>query len=117
MKNLSPEEIATLTDRYFHGSERYNCAQTVLRIIQEIIDSPISTIQTATAWGGGRSPNGYCGALYALLSQVPEAEHEEVINTFKSEVGSPYCREIRRNNTVPCSRCVITAATIFNTRS
>ncbi len=111
---LNDEEIEKLVDRYFHGKENYNCAQSVLCIVKEKNSLNKIDIDTASAWGGGRSPDGLCGALYALLSQTPKEQHEKIISEFKSKVGSIKCREIRKANTTSCKECVKIASKIFN---
>ena len=99
-------KIPQLAARYFHGQEGYNCAQAVLAISHELIGTTDNNISQATAWGGGRAENGYCGALYGALSLCPQEMHQEIIDEFNKRVGATRCREIRPNGLKPCQECV-----------
>lgn len=61
--------------------------------------------------GGGRAPEGVCGALYAAGLVVGEENREKVYQDFISENGSSLCRELKANS-VPCPKCVETAAAL-----
>ena len=51
----------------FHGVEKYNCAQAVLAAYKDKVNVSQETIDEFKAYGGGRVPTGYCGALHAAL--------------------------------------------------
>jgi hypothetical protein len=91
----------------------YNCAQTVLKILKTEHTICAEDIHSAKANGSGRAPNGTCGALYAILSQLPENKHSQAIESFKAEATSEKCREIRRNQKLSCQGCVEKALTLF----
>ena len=99
-------KIPQLAARYFQGQEGYNCAQAVLAISHELIGTTDNNISQATAWGGGRAENGYCGALYGALSLCPQEMHQEIIDEFNKRVGATRCREIRPYGLKPCQECV-----------
>lgn len=46
---------------FFHAEDNLNCAQSVLKYF----DAPAAQIAEFKAFGGGRAPEGLCGALYA----------------------------------------------------
>ena len=61
--------------------------------------------------GGGKAPEGRCGALYAALRLTPEECHSEVLQRFKAAAGSEFCREIKAGNPpFSCAECVRTGA-------
>ena len=62
--------------------------------------------------GGGRAPEGRCGALYAALLLSPAERHEELRRRFAAGIGSEFCREIKTVHHVPCERCVEFAASL-----
>lgn len=105
--------------RYFRGEEGYNCAQAVARIMQEnvqevqkISDEMISRMANC---GGGRAPEGLCGALFGALEIVGEEGRRRLKDAFKEKIGSGYCREIRRNKMAPCRDCVAAAVDLLLT--
>ena len=65
--------------------------------------------------GGGRAPEGRCGALHALLRMLPEECAEAVREKFISVNGSEFCRELKTVLHVPCAQCVETAAALAET--
>ena len=85
----------------------HNCAQAVaagcghLELVAEL----------ATC-GGGRAPEGRCGALHAALLLAPEEHHEAIRNAFVKENGSEFCKELKGVLQVPCTKCVETAAAL-----
>ncbi len=69
------------------------------------------TIRTAALQGGGKAPEGVCGALHAarvILGNGPALE--EIENGFSAKAGSKQCREIRGMRSLPCSGCVTLSA-------
>lgn len=60
--------------------------------------------------GGGRAPEGLCGALYAAtLLAVPE-KTAILKEEFSAAAGALTCREIKSGTKFPCSECVRLAA-------
>ncbi len=92
---------------FFHKEDNLNCAQAVLKFCEshEAVNPEI--ISEFKAHGGGRAPEGVCGALYAVnfifndMKETSELEKE-----FTSLAGSTACREIRRNRKLSCAACV-----------
>jgi len=94
-----------------YRSRKLNCTQSVLKGMQELLSVPDETIASARMFGGGRAPQGHCGALHAALSVAPDDKSREKIRSrFASEAGSAICREIRRTRKTPCVECVRIAA-------
>ena len=80
---------------------RYNCAQSVAAGAgREDLTSDFA------AMGGGRAPEGLCGALYAALQLLPEEKQEAAREAFLARAGSLYCREIKSGTVFSCAECV-----------
>lgn len=95
----------------FHGTEKFNCAQAILKTFQHEAGILESAIREAKDHGGGRAPHGLCGALHSGLSLL----QEEKIRNYASEeftrlAGSTKCREIRQQKKLSCKDCVKLAA-------
>ena len=96
---------------WFHGKEKFNCAQAVLKAFQ--MESGISedTIQIAASQGGGRAPEGVCGALHAARVILKNSTTLTSIETdFAAKAGSNQCREIRGIRALSCRGCVALSA-------
>ncbi len=83
----------------------HNCAQSVAAGLGR--EDMVKTLADA---GGGRAPEGICGALYAALLAAPEAKREEIRREFASRAGSVFCRELKTVHRFPCVECVRLAA-------
>jgi len=90
---------------YMQVPKEYNCAQTVAKAFGR--DDLLETLKSC---GGGRAPNGLCGALHSALLLVPEGEQETVKQRFFEEVGEIHCKPIRKAGQTKCVDCVRTAA-------
>ena len=86
---------------YSRNPKTHNCAQAVAAGCgrEDLVES-------LKANGGGRTPEGRCGALYAALLMSPEDTHETLKETFRNKAGSEFCKEIRSAGKTPCARCV-----------
>lgn len=92
---------------YFHGPEGYNCAQAVLKTLQNIYTIADSTITAYAKFGGGRADNGLCGALFALHHVIKTPEQIAAVNSdFEKYAGSTKCKEIKKLNRLSCKGCV-----------
>ena len=83
----------------------HNCAQAVAAGCGR--DDLVESLKVC---GGGKAPEGYCGALYAALLLSPKELHPALKETFRNKVGSEFCREIRAAGKTPCVKCVEIAA-------
>ena len=101
---------------YFLGREGYrklNCGQAVLSAFKKELDVSDGTIQEFGGYGGGKAPEGFCGAFYAA-KMVLERHSPELLPdleaSFVRAAGSVKCREIRSARKLSCLGCVETAA-------
>jgi hypothetical protein len=95
------------------NSRRGNCAQAVALAWKEKKDPSSAHSEQFAAYGGGRAPQGFCGALHAARELA--GEHQEKLTEQFKERTSGYttCRDIRKNRVMPCTACVETAAEIL----
>lgn len=86
---------------------RYNCAQAVYHAFggEELIE-PLQSC------GGGRAPEGLCGALYGAIQAAPELE-EKLRGEFAALNGAVTCRQLKGEGRVPCEQCVRTACELL----
>jgi len=84
-----------------------NCAQSVAAGCGH----PELTAELSSC-GGGRAPEGRCGALHAALRMVPAERGEAVRAAFIAKNGSEFCRELKTVHHTPCEQCVETAAAL-----
>ena len=61
------------------------------------------------ACGGGKAPEGRCGALHAAMLIAGEARAEQIRKSFVAELGAETCAELKRSLGIPCAKCVETA--------
>lgn len=78
-----------------------NCAQSVAVLAgrEELSDG-------LSGYGGGRAPEGLCGALHAALMCVPAGKREALLKEFEAEAGNVRCSDLKRENRFPCLDCV-----------
>ena len=88
--------------KYFHGAEGYNCAQAVLAVF----DVPADELAAAKANGGGRTPDGVCGAFHSARELVGEVAFAEMSEKMADAAGSLRCREIMSLKKLSCRDCV-----------
>lgn len=83
----------------------HNCAQAVAAgagredLVEEFVN-----------FGGGKAPEGLCGALYAAMLLSPEACRENVRKKFVEFAGADTCFTLKMRNRTSCIRCVEKAA-------
>lgn len=96
---------------YFHGKERYNCAQAVLKTFQKEFNISEEEIIAAARKGAGRAEGGLCGALYGALYLVKDENlQKEITTAFEKEAGAIHCRQVRKVGKLSCRGCVRLAA-------
>lgn len=83
----------------------HNCAQAV---VEGCGGTPEQVAEMA-ACGGGRAPEGLCGALHGALVLCP-AHAEAIKAAFAEKVGALTCRDIKATAKTPCPTCVEVAA-------
>lgn len=106
---MNKESIANLS-KEFHAGKRGNCAMSVAYGYARAAGKPeaeaVETAEMFRNFGGGRAPDGQCGALYAAKMMQPD--HAEAIEEFfkRGAQGCTKCKEIRPAAVIPCNRCV-----------
>lgn len=106
MRTMKEDEAVKL----FHGKEGYNCAQAIVATFSKTDVA----IEEYKKFGGGRAPENICGAAYAGLTLLDDAQAGEYRKTFETRLGALTCKGLKRNR-VPCKECVRTSAEILNT--
>lgn len=93
--------MSKATDFFSRVPKTHNCAQSVAAAAgrDDLVDQLKSN-------GGGRTPEGRCGALYAALLLNPEEKHEAIRKSFREQAGSEFCKELRQAGQTPCVKCV-----------
>ena len=84
---------------------QHNCAQAVAAGFGRE-----DLMEELAACGGGRAPEGLCGALHAALLIVPEACRARARQDFIDFAGADTCFTLKMRNRTPCIRCVEKAA-------
>jgi hypothetical protein len=93
-----------------NGSERMNCAQSVLKAFTAQFKVDADLVKLFGSYGRGNAPDGLCGAFYAVKYL---SEKNSVINDFAEFekhfvelAGSVKCAEIRAAKKISCLDCV-----------
>ncbi len=92
--------------RLFHGEEKYNCCQAVLAAY----DSEHDKIEDAKSFGGGRAPDGLCGAFFGAKIILGDQSFDNIKEEFRTAAGGLNCQEIRPAGEFSCKECVALAA-------
>ncbi len=83
---------------------RLNCAQSVLAGFGVTED----VIAEFALYGGGKAPEGWCGAAYAAAHILKNKQ--AVQDYFLEQAGAITCNEIRKLRKLSCIGCVEKAA-------
>jgi hypothetical protein len=94
--------------------ERLNCAQSVLYAWREVSGDRSLALADLKPFGGGRAPDGICGALHTACVIAPERA-DALKQRFAARLGSLYCKELRAAKAHPCETCVVQAAELLQT--
>lgn len=99
---------------FFHGKERFNCAQAVLKAFQPESGVSNEAINAAASAGGGKALGGVCGALYvARVLLDDQGLFKDVSDRFSRKAGSVQCMQIRMMRQMPCLECVSLSAKLL----
>jgi len=103
--------VKTAKNHYLGLSEhkRMNCAQSVIAAFKDKFDLKDEEIEEFKHFGGGKAPEGLCGAFYAskyILKQFHIEKEIEFEKYFVKLSGSNKCREIRQRKIFSCLDCV-----------
>ena len=91
------------------GCRRMNCAQAVMSAFSKDFNIDESMVDAFKNYGGGRAPDGLCGAYYAvryILSRVEPDRLEELEKHFLEHAGALECRNIKGLKKLSCVGCV-----------
>ncbi len=95
------------------GPRKLNCAESVAQAFRHAVPLSEEELRSFRGCGGGKAPEGYCGAFYAaryILERHFPHRAQESMAQLHSEAGSLKCREIRTLKKLPCVGCVEKAA-------
>jgi hypothetical protein len=92
--------------------ERVNCAQSVLHAWREKSGDTSIALADLKPFGGGRAPDGLCGALHAACKVAPNRAEAWKLS-FAARLGSLYCKELRAAKVHPCETCVVQATELL----
>ncbi len=100
-------EVEKALSSFRQPPHMYNCAQTICAAFgrEDLLESMQSC-------GGGRAPEGTCGALYGAMQVCPQRA-AELQAAFQAANGATQCRQLKGENRVPCQVCVRTAAELL----
>ena len=90
------------------GYKRANCAEAIICAFMDKFELDEDTADSFRQFGGGRAPEGACGAFYAakyiLETKCPE-KVSEFEKFFIDNAGALKCCDIKSRRT-PCVACV-----------
>jgi hypothetical protein len=98
----------------YFSQRRGNCAQAVAHAWKSKNPSSPHAPEQFTACGGGRAPEGVCGALHAGCTVAGEPHAANIRTKFAEKAGGHQtCRAIRAAKAMPCADCVTLAAELL----
>lgn len=101
----------TALQGFHQPPERYNCAQAVIHAYRSVSGDEVHQPEAFKNFGGGRAPEGICGALYAACHIGTESA-KSLAQCFQERTGARTCKELK-SRSVPCKTCVETAAELL----
>ncbi len=96
-----------------NGRKKLNCAQSLIAGFSDDFTVEEKTIAAFASCGGGKAPEGRCGALHAaqyILGGAHTESAKKCEEIFTQSAGSVKCKEIRAQKKLPCPECVEKAA-------
>jgi hypothetical protein len=91
------------------GCQRMNCAQSVIDAFKEDYNIENDLVEAFKNYGGGRAPEGLCGAYYAvkyILSKNDTDKLDELEKHFMEHAGALECSNIKGLRKLSCVGCV-----------
>ena len=64
--------------------------------------------------GGGRAPDGLCGALFAAMKIAGDNAAPALAEAFEKRLGYRRCINLKKDSRTPCPTCVATAAELLS---
>ncbi len=99
------------------GRKKLNCAQAIIKACHGLFGGAAPDVDAFASCGGGRAPEGLCGAYYAaryLIDEKDPALAARLEREFAAAAGSLKCKEIRALRRLTCLGCVEKAADILD---
>jgi hypothetical protein len=99
------------------GHAKLNCGQAVIKAYHDVFDAPAAEVDLFAGYGGGKAPEGRCGAYHAahhLLSKKAPHKVQECQQEFREAAGALTCKDIRQGRKLSCLGCVEKAAEILS---
>jgi len=91
------------------GHNKLNCGQTIICAFKDKFLLSDEMIHRFEGYGGGKAPEGHCGAFYAakviLEDRYPE-KLKDCEKLFVTHANSTKCKEIRSFRKLTCLGCV-----------
>lgn len=94
------------THTFHHPHYAHNCAQAITHKWHKLFNRSDALVAQGKAWGGGRAPEGICGAMYAGLQLVADYQKKTFAEQFIQQAGHAQCKIIRRQGVTSCVQCV-----------
>ncbi|HEX2924928.1 MAG TPA: C-GCAxxG-C-C family (seleno)protein [Ruminiclostridium sp.] len=91
------------------NGSRMNCAQAVLSAFQEKYNIEDNLVEAFQKYGGGKAPEGLCGAYYAvkyILSNYDKEKVADLEQYFLENAGALECSNIKGLKKLSCVGCV-----------
>jgi len=85
--------------------EKLNCAQSIIKAFQAQLNIP-DVVAEFRKYGGGRAPEGICGALYAADYLLNLQGKNSIQEEFRQKANAVTCLELKKNRRVSCEMCV-----------
>lgn len=104
----------TAIQSFHQPPERFNCAQAVIHAYRSVSGHEVHHPEAFKPYGGGRAPEGTCGALFAASQIVGTERAKPLAHCFEKRLGARTCKELK-SLSVPCTACVETAAELLET--
>jgi len=98
----------------FHGVDKLNCAQAILKTFQKECDVSDEMIADYKAFGGGRAEGGVCGAIYAAMNLADDKHKADMEAKFTEAATYMGCQDIKKSQSLSCPDCVAEAAQILH---
>lgn len=91
------------------GCQRMNCAQSVISAFKEKFNLSEDLVEAFRNYGGGRAPEGLCGAYYAvkyILDKQDPEKLEDLESHFLQHAGALECSNIKGLRKLSCVGCI-----------
>jgi hypothetical protein len=109
--------IRRKAEEFFHQKpENLNSVQSILKGFQAYFGISECLIDSFRTAGGGRNPEGCCGALYAANMLLQKIGEEPITKEFVERAGGVTCFQIFQANKIACEQCVSLADELLEKR-